>query len=207
MTPLRASFAFALFALALACAAPRQPWRDTTPPQVLLDVLPRQAIINVDGAPVGSGAREVAVPDPAHRYRFTFSAPGFVPADREEQGAKLSGARLGVVLRPEGFGSARRLDLDDGAGLAGAAALLQRRGAHLAALEYADRAVEVAPVAPLPHRVAGDAALALGRRARAIQAYSTYLALAPEAPDHAAVSAHVEALRGDLTVPPPPDAR
>ncbi|GEJ57905.1 tetratricopeptide repeat protein [Anaeromyxobacter diazotrophicus] len=206
--PLRTPTALALAALALACASPRrEPWRDAPPPEVLLEVLPREVAVTVDGAPLGAGARAIPVPDPAHHYRFTFRAPGFVPAEREGDGAKLAGTRLGVVLRPDGFGSARRLELDDGGGLAAAALLLERHGSHQAALAYAERAAELAPELPLAHRAAGDAASALGRRARAIQAYSAYLALAPDAPDRAAVAARVEALRGDLTVPAPDDGR
>ncbi|HEX8908193.1 MAG TPA: hypothetical protein VF805_03260 [Anaeromyxobacteraceae bacterium] len=191
----------ALAAALAACAAPRQPWREAAPPEVLLEILPRDAAVSLDGAPLAPGVRTVAVRDPEKRYRFSFRAAGFEPAEREEQGVKLAGARLGVALRPEGFGSERRLELDEGEGLARAAALLERRGTHQAALDYAERAIALTPEAPLPHLAAGDAARALGRRARAIQAYSAYLTLAPEAPDRAAVTARVEALRGDLTIP------
>ena len=189
-------------ALALSCAAaPRQTWRDTTPPEVLLDVLPRAAQVALDGVALGPGGRAVAVPDPARRYRFRVSAQGFVPAEREGEGARLAGARLGIALRPDGFGAARSLELDDGEGLAAAAALLERRGAHREALDYAERAAEMAPEVALGQRVLGDAARALGLRRRAIDGYSAYLRLAPEAPDRAAVAAQLEALRGDVALP------
>lgn len=198
----------ALAALASACAeAPRQPWRDQPPPEVLIEVLPRAAAVTVDGAPLGPGQRAVPVPAAEHRYRFAFRAAGFAPAEREETGEKLAGTRLAVVLRPDGFGTARRLEPDDAPGLGAAAALLERRGDHAAALEFAERAIALAPDTAQAQRVAGDAAQALGRRDRAVQAYSAYLALAPGAPDRAAVAARIEALRGDLTVPPPPDDR
>ena len=191
-----------LAGLALACAAPKQAWRETTPPEVFVELLPKGAELTIDGKPFGSGAHTVAVPDPAHVYVLRASAKGFLPAERSEAGARLSGARVGLALRPEGFGSGRRFDIDDGSGIALAAALLEKKGQHALALEYADRAVELAPEQPLGHRVAGDAALALGQRKRAIQAYSTYLAVAPDAPDKAAVAQRVEGLRGDLTIPP-----
>jgi tetratricopeptide (TPR) repeat protein len=189
-------------ALALSCAAaPRQTWHETTPPEVLVEVLPRAALVALDGVALGLGARTVAVPDPGRRYRFRVSAQGFVPAEREGEGAQLAGARLGIALRPEGFGSARPLELDDGEGLAAAAALLERRGAHRPALEYAERAAEAAPEVALGQRVLGDAASALGQRRRAIDGYSAYLRLAPEAPDRVAVAARLEALRGDVALP------
>ena len=201
MPPLRPAL-MAAAALALSCAAaPRQTWHDTTPPEVLLEVLPRAAQVALDGVALGPGARAVAVPDPARRYRFRVSAQGFVPVEREGEGARLAGSRLGIALRPEGFGSARPLELDDGEGLAAAAALLERRGAHRQALDYAERAVEVAPEVALGQRVLGEAARALGQRRRAIDGYSAYLRLAPEAPDRDAVASRLEELRGDVAVP------
>jgi tetratricopeptide (TPR) repeat protein len=187
-------------ACAAACAAPKEIWRGP-PAEVLVDVLPHIAELLVDGAPLGTGPHTVPVPDPAHVYVFRAAAPGFAPGERSASGARLAGTRLGLVLRPKGFGDARRLDLDDGAGLAAAAALLARTGHHLTALEYAERAVEVGPEVPLGHRVLGEAAQALGRRKRAIQEYSTYLQLAPDAPDRSVVQRRVEELRGDLTIP------
>jgi tetratricopeptide (TPR) repeat protein len=189
-------------ALALSCAAtPRQTWTDTTPPEVLVEVLPRDARVVLDGVALGPGARAVAVPEPERRYRFSVSAQGFVSVEREGEGARLAGSRLGIALRPEGFGSARPLELDDGEGLAAAAALLERRGAHRQALEYAERAVEAAPEVALGQRVLGDAARALGQRRRAIDGYSAYLRLAPEAPDRDAVASRLEELRGDVALP------
>ena len=82
-----------------------------------------------------------------------------------------------------------------------APALLERRGAHRQALEYAERAVEAAPEVALGQRVLGDAARALGQRQRAIDGYSAYLGLAPEAPDRNAVVSRLEELRGDVALP------
>jgi tetratricopeptide (TPR) repeat protein len=190
----------ALLALLLACAAPKEAWHQD-PPQVFVDVVPRAAQLSVDGRLVGTGAHTVPVPDPARVYAFRATAPGFAPRERAGEGARLAGARLDLVLRPEGFGEARRLDLDDGSSLAAAAALLQRTGQHHAALEYAERAVEVSPEVALGHRVLGEAAEALGQRKRAIQEYSTYLQLATDAKDRTAIERKVERLRGDLTIP------
>ena len=186
--------------LLLACAARKEAWRQAAP-EAFVDVVPRAAELSVDGVPVGRGAHTVPVPDPAHVYVFRAVAPGFAPGQRAGEGARLAGARVGLVLRPEGFGDARRLDLDDGASLAAAASLLERTGRHAAALEYAERAVDMSPEVALGHRVLGDAAQALGQRKRAIQELSTYLQLAPDAPDRRAVERRVEELRGDLTIP------
>jgi tetratricopeptide (TPR) repeat protein len=188
------------FALLLACAARKEPWRQP-PPEVFVDVVPRAAQLSVDGAPMGAGPHTVPVPDPVHRYVFRAAAPGFAPGERAAEGSRLAGARLGLVLRPQGFGEARPLDLDDGSSVAAAASLLERTGKHLLAQEYAERAVEASPEAALGHRVLGEASQALGQRKRAIQELSTYVELAPDAPDRSAVARRVEELRGDLTIP------
>jgi len=192
--------AFLLALVGMACTAPKQAWRES-PPEVLVELLPQRAQLFIDGAPAEPTGHPVVLRDPAHVYVFRAVLQGFLPLETKGTGSALSGARLGLVLRPDGFGEARRLDLDDGRGLAAAAALLERRGAHADALEYADRAAEVAPELPLARRVLGDAALALGQRRRAIAEYSAYLSLAPDAPDREMVQARVEGLRGDLTIP------
>jgi tetratricopeptide (TPR) repeat protein len=186
---------------AAACSSQKQSWRETEPPEVFVEVLPRSAQLSVDGRALGPGARSLAVPDPTHVYVFRVSAPGFAPAERSGTGAAFAGARLGIVLRPEGFGSGRRLELDEAGGLAHAAALLERRGEHRLAVEYAERAVELAPEVAMQRKVLGTAFLALGNERRAIQEYSTYLQLAPDAPDRRQVERTVARLRGDVTIP------
>ena len=111
------------------------------------------------GVEVGPGSRVVPV-DPAHAYTLVAVAQSFLPARWVAEGSALAGARVGLVLRPEGFGEARPLDLDDGTGLAMAAALLVRRGRHQQAMQYAERVVEVSPEVALGHRALGDAAYA-----------------------------------------------
>jgi tetratricopeptide (TPR) repeat protein len=200
-SPQSCRLAAAALVAAAACATPKQSWNETTPPEVFVEVLPHAAELAVDGAPLGPGARTVPVPDAQHVYVFRAAARGFAPAERSGPGAKLAGARLGLVLRPDGFGAARRLDMDEPSGLTAAAALLERAGQHEAALQYAERAVELAPDAALPRRVLGDAYRATGKRRQAIQEYSAYLQYAPDAPDRAQIEGEVEHLRGDMTIP------
>jgi tetratricopeptide (TPR) repeat protein len=199
MPPLRAVLAAALFA---ACAGPaRTTWSEATPPEVFVEVLPRDAQVALDGVPLGVGPRSVPVPDAQRRYTLRASAAGFAPDERSADGAQLAGARLALVLRPDGYGESRLLDYDEAAGLASAAAALVRGGRPAQAMDYAERAAELAPDAPLPRRVLGDASWALGRRQRAAAEYAAYLAAAPEAPDRPAVEARVEELRHDVTIP------
>jgi tetratricopeptide (TPR) repeat protein len=202
MPPSAARAAAALVAAA-ACAAPRQPWHETFPAEAMVEVLPSDAEVAVDGAPARRGAQTVPVPDPEHRYVFRASAPGFAPAEVARAGAALAGARVGLALRPTGFGDALRLDLDEPAGLAAAGAALLRDGRTAQAIEYAGRAAELAPEEPLPRRVLGEAYRRSGARARAVEELSAYLRAAPGAPDKVEVERTVEALRGDMTVPAP----
>jgi tetratricopeptide (TPR) repeat protein len=199
----RALLLAAVAGAAAACAPQKQSWRETAPPEVLVEVLPRSAQLSVDGRAAGPGSRAFQVPDPAHVYVFEVSAPGFVSAERSGEGTKLAGARLGIALRPEGFGSARRLEMDEAGGLAQAAAMLERRGEHRSAVEYAERAATLAPEQPMQRRVLASALLKLGDERRAIQEYSTYLQLAPDAPDRRQVERIVARLRGDVTIPGP----
>jgi tetratricopeptide (TPR) repeat protein len=199
MPPLRAALSAALLA---GCAGPaRTAWSEATPPEVLVEVLPRDAQVALDGVPLGVGARSVPVPDAARRYTLRATAAGFAPDERSADGAQLAGARVALVLRPEGYGAARPLDFDDAAGLAGAAAALVRGGRPAQAIGYAERAAELAPDAPLPRRVLGDAAWALGQHQRAAAEYAAYLAAAPDAADRATVEARVQQVRRDVSIP------
>lgn len=186
----------------LACGPRKQSWKSLDVPEVVVDVLPSDAELMVDGVSLGQGGRSIPVQEPTRAYLFRVKAAGFLDAERSVMGGRLVGARLGIALRPEGFGEARRLDFDDGPSLALASSLLVRGQRYRHAMEYASRAVQLSPDAVLAHRAIGDAAHALGDRQRAIQAYSTYLRLAPNAPDKAVVERRVEKLRGDMTIPP-----
>jgi predicted Zn-dependent protease len=201
MSPRRAATLAAL--AALACAGPPQRFEDVNAPEGLVEVLPRAAQVEVDGRPLGAGAAAVAVPDRRRGYRIAVRAPGFEPAEVTVPGEALAGARVGVALRPLGFGAARPLDLDDPASLSDAAALLLRSGRAPEAAEYAARAAELAPAAPTPRRLLADAHLRAGRREDALREYAAYLVHAPpDAPDRARVEERVAALRGDLVLPP-----
>ena len=194
-----ASAALAGAALGGACAAAgKQPWSETSPPQALVEVLPSDAELWVDGVLAGRGARTIAVPDPEHVYVLRAAAPGFAPAERAGEGARLAGARVGIVLRPEAFGTARRLEIDEPAGLAAAGAALLRAGRAREAVEYEVRAAQLAPEEPGPHRLLADAYLAAGDRPRAAREYDAYLRLAADAPDRDEVERAVQDLRGDV---------
>jgi tetratricopeptide (TPR) repeat protein len=190
----------------LGCAAERQSWRDLAPPEALVEVLPRAALVELDGRLLGAGSRTVPVPEPTRLYKIRATAPGFEPAEVEQPGEKLAGSRLGMALRPEGFGFGRRIDLDDPSSLTLAAAQLEREGRAPEAVEYAERALSMAEL-PLAHRVLGAAYARLGDRRASIRHYADYLGLAPDAPDAAAISRALEKARGDITIPPGDETR
>jgi len=192
-------------ALALAACGGRGPsLRDVAaPPEVFVDVLPRGAELQLDGRSLGRGP--MAVPLPAGPGRLRAVAPGFDPGEiRLDPAARA--ARAGIALRPDGFGTARLLHIDEPGGLAAASALLLKRGQTAEALDYAERAAELAPSAAAPNRALGmalmRAPLDRKRKERAAQAFSAYLAAAPDAPDRAEVAELVSRLRGDFSIPP-----
>jgi tetratricopeptide (TPR) repeat protein len=189
--------------LAAACGGPRaERFEDVAGAEGLVQVLPSGAHLEVDGVPLGPGSRAVPVRDPTRVHRVRASAAGFQPHEVEVPAQELAGGRVGLALRPEGFGSARTLSYDEPSGLSAAAALLLRAGRSQDALEYAQRAAELAPDAAPPRRVLGDAWLRLGRPERAIPEYSAYLAAAPpDAPDRREVEDRLSRLRGDIALP------
>jgi hypothetical protein len=138
----------------------------------------------------------------AEGFRLPCVITGFEPLEVTLGGDRLAGSRLDLVLRPAGFGAQRRLDLGEPVGLAQAAAALLRAGRPRDALAFADASLAVAET-PLAHKVAGEAHRQLGNRNRAVQHYSVYVTLAPDAPDRKQIEDAIAAVRGDVTVSPP----
>jgi hypothetical protein len=193
-------------ALALAagsgCGPRRASWDQVRVPEAYVETLPAGAEVAVDGAPAGRSPLSIPVPDPGRKIRLQASAPGFEPADVAVEASRIAGQRLDLVLRPAGFGAQRRLDLGEPVGLAQAAAALLKAGRIAEALAFADASLAVAET-PLAHKVAGEAQRRLGNRNAAIQHYSTYVTLLPDAPDRKAIEAAIAEARGDLTIPAP----
>lgn len=185
----------------LTCAPARLPWSEALPAraEVLLDVLPPDAEVRQDGALIGAGSLTVKLG--AEPSTLELAAAGFDPARVTLDPRTQAGARVGVALRPAGFGAARPLSLEDAPGLAAASAWLLRAGKVAEAVAYAERGVESSPSAPAPRRALGLALAKQGKRARAAQELSQYLQLAPGAPDRAEVEATVERFRGDISIP------
>jgi hypothetical protein len=203
MMPLRTMALAGVALLALACGPRRASWEEVSPPEAWLDSLPPAARVQVDGVDAGQTPLSFPVREAGREYALRLEAPGFEVLEVRMAGDRLAGGRLRLVLRPLGFGSQRRLDLDDPVGLAQAAAALLRADRPREALAFAAASVEAGDTA-LPHRLAGDAWRQLGDRNRAAQEYSLYLTMAPSAPDRAAVEKAVAALRGDISLPSPP---
>jgi len=185
----------------LACAPARQPWTEAIAarPEVLLEVLPVEAVVRQDGAVIGAGALTVRLGEGPSSLEV--SAAGFEPRQVVLDPRTQAGARVGVVLRPVGYGEARPLALEDGAGLAAASAWLLRAGKVVEATDYAERAVQASPATAAPRRALGLALARQGKRSRAAQELSQYLQLAPGAPDRAEIEAAVERFRGDISIP------
>lgn len=185
----------------LSCATEKQAWSEVVPsrPEVLLEVLPPQAEVRQDGAVAGVGS--VTLRLGAGSATVEVTAPGYEPRQLAVDPRTQAGARVGVALRPAGYGEGRPLAMEDGPGLAAASGWLLRAGKLDDALAYAERAVEVAPSAPAPRRALGLALARAGKRRRAAQELSQYLQLAPGASDRGEIQGLVEKLRGDISVP------
>lgn len=202
---LRLSVLALVLASAAACSAPREAYRQAVPqrPEVLVEVLPQDAQVRVNGQPAGVGARPVEVGPAATAVEVV--AQGFEKAEFQVSD-RQAGMRVGVALRPIGFGSGRALDLDDAAGLSAASGALLRQNRVAEAIQYAERAVEIAPKHGPGHRALGLALLKAPQsrrtRERAIRELSAYLTLAGDAADRRHIEKVVEGLRGDISINP-----
>jgi len=202
MTP-RTHALLALAVLAAACAG-TQPvtWSQIDPPVAYVETLPPEALVAVNGVEVGKGLVAFPVADESRAYLIRATAPGFEPLESSVPGSKLAGTRVEMVLRPEGFGSQRRLAAGEPVGLLQAAVALLRADRPTDAIAFA-RASLAAGDSPQGHRVCGQAYRRLGKRDQAIKEYSLYLSLAPDAPDRKEVEEAISAASRDIEMAPP----
>ncbi len=196
----------ALLALALlltGCASSqRASWSEVQPPVAYVETLPPGALVTVDGVEVGLGPLAFPVRDESRSYSVRLTAAGFEPLETSFPGSKLAGARLELVMRPEGFGSQRQLASGEPAGLLQASVALLRANRPKDAIAYA-KASLAAGGSPQGHRVCGQAYRGLGNRDLAIKEFSIYLSLSPDAPDRKAVEEAIAAASRDIEMPAP----
>lgn len=202
MTP-RTIAHLALAVLAAACAGP-QPvgWSQVNAPVAYVETLPPEALVVVNGVEVGKGIVSFPVPDEARTYAIRVTAPGFEPLESSVPGGKLAGTRIELVLRPEGFGSQRRLAPGEPVGLLQAAVALLRADRPTEAIAFAQASL-AAGDSPQGHRVCGQAYRRLGKRDLALKEFSLYLSLAPGAPDRKEVEEAISAVSRDIEMTAP----
>jgi PEGA domain len=201
MTPRTCALA-SVVVLATACASEQKAtWADVQPPVVYLETLPVGAHVAVDGTSVGLGPLAFPVRDGARTYVVRVTAPGFEPLEISLVGSKAAGARLDLVLRPEGFGSQRKLEAGEPAGLLQAAVALLRANRPKDALAFAKASI-LAGDSPQGHKVAGQAYRKLGDRGQAVKEYTMYLSMAPDAPDRKAIEEAITATSKDIDMTP-----
>jgi tetratricopeptide (TPR) repeat protein len=117
-------------------------------------------------------------------------------------GKALAGTRLELVLRPVGFGSQRRLAAGEPVGLVQAASALLRADRPREALAFAQASL-AAGDSPQAHKISGEAYRRMGDRNKAIQEYSLYLTMAPDAPDRKVIEQTIAAARKDIPMTQP----
>jgi hypothetical protein len=202
MTP-RTIFAATLAGLSVACAsAPPVSWKEVRPPEVYVETLPEGALVSANGVEIGKSPLSFPVPEAVTTYQIRASAQGFEPAVAELSGSRLAGTRLDLVLRPEGFGTQRRLVPGEPVGLAQAAFALLRANRPGDALAFAQASL-AAGDSPQAHKISGEAYRRLGDRNKAVQELSIYLTMSPDAPDRKAVEQAIESVRKDIPMGQP----
>jgi tetratricopeptide (TPR) repeat protein len=168
---------------------------------VYVETLPIGALVAVNGTDVGLGPLAFPVRDEARSYAIRVTAAGFEPLDLTVVGSKVTGARLDLVLRPEGFGSQRKLEAGEPAGLLQAALALLRANRPKDALAFAKASI-AAGDSPQGHKVAGQAYRKLGNRDQAVKEYTMYLSMMPDAPDRKAIEEAITATSKDIDMTP-----
>jgi len=192
-----------LAGLSIACAS-AQPvtWKEVRPPEVYVETLPAGALVSANGAEIGKSPLSFPVPEAGATYQIRASAQGFEPAVAELSGSKLAGTRLDLVLRPEGFGTQRRLVPGEPVGLAQAAFALLRANRPKDALAFAQASL-AAGDSPQAHKISGEAYRRLGDRNKAVQEYSIYLTMSPDASDRRVIEQAIDAARKDIPMAQP----
>lgn len=187
-------------AVALAgCATEKQSWRET--PEVYVEVLPAKATLVVDGREIGTGSHSVQLPE-RRAYTIKVTAPGFAAAEASHPYEHLAGARIGIGLVPEGFGTGRSFDVDDAGALCTAASALAKKARFAEAAEYAERARDIDKKDARARRILGAVYAKLNRRADAVREYSIFVEIAPDGPEVEAAKKYIAAARGDVEVKP-----
>ena len=202
MTPGTRLALAAAVSLAASCAStPPATWSTVRPPEAYVETLPPSAVISVDGLEVGKGSVSFPVPDDTRTYALRATAAGFEPLELAVPGARLAGTRIDLVLRPEGFGSQRKLVAGEPVGLLQAAVALLRAGRATDALAFAQASL-AAGESPQGHKVAGDAWRKLGNREMAVKEWSLYLSLMPDSPDRKVIEHSIATTRRDIEMSP-----
>jgi len=183
--PPRSLAVLLLAVLATACASPpKATWSDVNPPEAYVETLPPGALVAVNGVEVGKGPLSFPVRDESRTYVLRLTAPGFEPLEASFAGAK------------------RVLTAGEPVGLVQAAVALLRADRPADALAFAQASM-AAGDSPQAHRAAGEAYRRLGDRNRAIQEFSIYVTMAPDAPDRKTVEQAIAAARKDIQMSTP----
>jgi hypothetical protein len=189
----------ALAALAILAAPEKQSWEATQAREARAEFLPKSALIEVDGKPLGQGYAVLVITDTRRSYRVRVSAEGFESAEREVEAGKIVDKQVFLALRPAGF--TQRLDVKDAAGMALAANALWKAGRLDDAIDYAQQSLQGGNT-PLANRVLGEVWRKRGDRDQAVRYFTMYLSLTDNPPDGPEIKAWL--LRdqpGDITIP------
>jgi tetratricopeptide (TPR) repeat protein len=191
--------AAALAALSLLAPPEKQAFEASRGRDARAEFLPKSALIEVDGKPLGRGYAMLPIDDMARTYRVRVSAEGFEPVERVLEASKIVDKQAFLALRPAGF--TQKLDINDPAGMALAAQALWKAGRLDDAVDYAEQSLATGNT-PLANRVLGEVWRQRGNRDQAIRYFTMYLSLTENPPDGPAIKAWLLQDRpGDITIP------
>ncbi len=184
---------------ALALTAEKQTWSETQKPQLRAEILPRSAVVEVDGKQVGRGFVSLDVNQPDRTFKVRISAEGFETEEAMVTASKAVNRPVFLALRPAGF--AKPVAPEDASSMALAASALLKAGRLDDAVDYAEQSLRTGNT-PLANRVLGDVWRQRGDRDQAVRYYTMYLSIADDPKDGPEIRAWLlQDKPGDITVP------
>lgn len=167
--------------------------------EATLEVMPRSALVEVDGKEQRRGLVTIDATDPKRIFRIRVSAEGFETREAEVLAGQAAARQVVVVLRPVGLDGP--VDAQDAPSLALAASALLGAGRATDAVDYAEQSLRTRNNG-LANRVLGDVWRQRGDRDRATRHYTMYLSLEDNPRDGPEIRAWLLQPRpGDITIP------
>ncbi|HCF62581.1 MAG TPA: hypothetical protein DFS52_31905 [Myxococcales bacterium] len=194
-----------LGALACGCTAEKVSLAKVAPPEVILETVPAGALVSEGDKQRGSTPLVFSADDATAIHQLSFKAQGYHAEQMTVSGQDVvqhKGERMLLVLRPDAWAASEAaIDPDDLGRLGRAGTTLSRTDRCPEALQFFKRMAQVDPRSGAAYKGMGICFAKMNKRHEALQAYKSYLLVAPNAPDADKVREIVSRAEGDIDIP------